>query len=335
MKPSSLSLLLSKTIPERMPVLVTGAPGVGKSDIIGAAAMAAGAELIISHPVVSDPTDYKGLPYAKDGKAFFLPYGDAERIISTTALTVFLFDDLGQAPPSVQAACMQWLLARRLNDKKISDSVCFIAATNRKQDRAGVTGMLEPVKSRFFSIVELTPDAEDWTTWALSNGMPTELIAFMRFRPGLLYDFKPSAGMNNSPCPRTVANVGRLIGLGLDESMELEVYGGAAGEGFAVEFCAFLRMFRRMISPEVVLMSPDTAPIPDESGTLYALCTALARLVDDNSATRFFRYLDRLSSAGKAEFAVMAVSDAIRQKPEIQNTRASIEWFTRNQAVMV
>ena len=39
-----------------------------------------------------------------------------------------------------------------------SDQVTFIACTNRKTDMAGVTGILEPVKSRFISISELTRD---------------------------------------------------------------------------------------------------------------------------------------------------------------------------------
>ena len=75
-------------------------------------------------------------------------------------------DDLGQAPPAVQAAAMQLILARRINGSLVSDEVCFVAATNRKNDKAGVARILEPVKSRFAAIVELTPCVEEWATWA-------------------------------------------------------------------------------------------------------------------------------------------------------------------------
>lgn len=331
MKPSELSAFLSRTIPAGLPVLITGAPGTGKSDIVTSACIAAGAELIISHPVVSDPTDYKGLPYAADGEAKFLPFGDLNRLIKATSRTVFFLDDLGQAPPSVQSACMQLILARRINGHMVSDQVTFLAATNRKQDRANVSGILEPVKSRFSTIIELTPDLDDWVNWALANGVPTELIAFIRFRSNFLFDFKPSADMKQSSCPRTITNAGKLLSLGFPEAQELEVFAGAAGEAFAVEFTAFLRMFRRMISPDAVLMSPDTAPIPDDISTLYALCTALARLVDVNSVDRFFRYCNRLPD----EFSVMAVSDATRTKPELQNTRSFIDWTIKHKSVMV
>jgi hypothetical protein len=331
MKPSQLSLLLSKTIPAKLPVLVKGAPGTGKSDIISQACESAGADLIISHPGVSDPTDYKGLPFAQDGKASFLPFGELQKLIEADRLTVFFLDDLGQAPPSVQAACMQLILARRINGHKVSEHVCFIAATNRKADKAGVSGILEPVKSRFFSIVELTPDLDDWVIWALAHNVPTELISFIRFRPSLLHDFKPSVDITNTPCPRTVVNVGKALSLELPEAIEYETIAGAAGETFAVEFSGFLSMFRQMVSPDVVMMNPDTAPIPNDISTLYALCTALSRLVNSNSVDRFFRYANRLQD----EFSVMAVSDAIRMKPELQNTRSFIDWTVKHKEVMI
>jgi len=61
--PKQLAELLSAMIPARLPVLITGAPGIGKSDIVAQAAQQAQADLLISHPVVEDPTDAKGLPY--------------------------------------------------------------------------------------------------------------------------------------------------------------------------------------------------------------------------------------------------------------------------------
>src|SRR5688572_28860406 len=155
MTPSQLEGFLAFCFTNRLPVLIKGKPGIGKSDITEQAAIAANCKLIISHPVVSDPTDYKGLPFAMNGEAHFLPYSDLKKLIDAKEPTVFFLDDLGQAPAAVQAACMQLILARQLNGHKISDFVTFLAATNRKEDKAAVSGLLEPVKSRFASIVEL------------------------------------------------------------------------------------------------------------------------------------------------------------------------------------
>jgi hypothetical protein len=164
----------------RRQVLVKGPPGGGKSDIVSQAVQEVQADFLIEHPAVADPTDYKGMPAVlANGTAEFLPFGDLNRLIQAQRPLVCFLDDIGQAAPAVQAALMQLLLARRVNGHKISDHIVFCGATNDTKHTAGVAGMLEPVKSRWHSIVELEVSVDDWCAWALANNMPPELIAFI------------------------------------------------------------------------------------------------------------------------------------------------------------
>ena len=57
--------------------------------------------------------------------AYFLPYGELHEILHAQEETIFFLDDLGQATPAVQAACMQLILARRINGHIVSDKVTF------------------------------------------------------------------------------------------------------------------------------------------------------------------------------------------------------------------
>jgi MoxR-like ATPase len=149
MRPTQLSSLLAASFKHRQKVLINGMPGIGKSDIVAQAAADIQADLLISHPAVSDPTDYKGMPAVlPDGRAEFLPFGDLDKLIKANRPTINFLDDIGHAPPAVQAALMQLLLARRVNGHKISDHVVFCGATNDTKHMAGVAGMLEPVKFR-------------------------------------------------------------------------------------------------------------------------------------------------------------------------------------------
>src|SRR6185437_7083804 len=197
MRPTQVKTLLVSTIKAAMPVLIVGKPGVGKSDVVGQASVDADAEILISHPAVADPTDAKRLPWAEPGAAVatFLPFGDLAQAMSAKKPLVWFLDDLGQASPAVQASFMQLILARRVNGHALPKEVVFIAATNRREDRAGVSGILEPVKSRFAAIVEMDVDTDDWTTWATHNDIRAEVVAFMRMRPELLCDFKPTGDM--------------------------------------------------------------------------------------------------------------------------------------------
>ena len=331
LNPKQLETLLATMIPAREPVLIQGAPGVGKSDIVTQAAKAAGADLIITHPVVSDPVDFKGLPGIVNDAAEFLPFGELRQAVEATRPTLFFLDDLGQAPPATQAAAMQLILARRVNGHKVSDHVCFIGATNRRQDRAGVSGLLEPVKSRFTTIVELQPDLDSWCNWALSNNMPTELISFVRFRPNLLHDFKPSPDLFNSPCPRTVANVGRILNLGIAQELEYPVIAGAAGEAFAAEFLGFLRICRNLPNPDAILMNPQAGEVPTDPATLYALCGALSRKASDNTIDRLAEYCDRLP----AEFSVLLMRDAVKLAPTVTSSRGFVRWAANHSSLLI
>ncbi|MFY9327091.1 MAG: AAA family ATPase, partial [Georgfuchsia sp.] len=315
------------TIQGGLPTLIVGAPGVGKSDLVAQAAKAANADLIISHPAVSDPTDAKGLPWpGKDGEhATFLPFGELAQALKATSRTVWFLDDLGQATAAVQASFMQLILARRVNGHLLPDAVTFVAATNRRGDKAGVNGILEPVKSRFKSIVELAPALEDWCHWAINAGVPAELIAFLRFRPELLHSFIPSADMENTPSPRTWHAVSDLMTktkLAQHTALLFPAVAGAVGEGAAIEFVSFLKTFRNLVSPDAILMAPDSAAIPEEPSALYAVSGALAHRATEANFDRVIKYLSRLKAAGFEEFAAYCFQDALTKTPAIANSPA-------------
>jgi hypothetical protein len=328
MNAKQLQETLKKAVKAGLPVLVKGAPGIGKSDIIAQVANELKYNLIIFHPVVSDPTDFKGLPGIVNGKAEFLPFGDLRELIEAKKPTIAFMDDIGQAPAVVQAALMQLILARQVNGNKISNKVVFIAATNRREDRAGVTGILEPVKSRFATIIELEPTSDEWIEWAFDNDMPAELIGFINFRPALLHEGKATADIVNHPCPRTIAYAGKLLNIGLDD---IETLAGAVGEGCAVELVGFIQVYKSLPNISAILLDPDNAIVPDEPAALYAVVSALVDTITKDNANRVLKYGNRLP----ADFSVLLVRDAIRKEPKIQNTNAFIKWATLHKDVLL
>jgi hypothetical protein len=323
--PSQLTELLSLFVPRRLPVLITGRPGIGKSDIVEKVAQLTDHELLISHPVVEDPTDSKGLPFpSPDGKtAKFLPFGDLERALNARRPLIWFLDDLGQASPAVQAAKMQLLLARRVGEHVLSPNVTFLAATNRRTDNAGVSGILDPVISRFATVVELAPSIGDWTAWAVDAGVAPELIAFLRFRPDLLSVQKTSRDIENTPSPRSWGFVAKTMEF-LPEPLKHISFAGSVGEGAGTEFVSFLQIFRELPSPAAVLLTPDTAPIPESLAALYAISAALAAHATEANFDRVMIYVERLIAGGSSEFATLLVRDAVRRTPGIQNSYAFI-----------
>ncbi|HDR9085997.1 ATPase [Burkholderia vietnamiensis] len=325
LSPARLTQMLATYIPMRLPVLITGRPGIGKSDIVEAATEEAEHDLLISHPVVEDPTDSKGLPFpSADGRrARFLPFGDLERALSATRPLVWFLDDLGQASPAVQAAKMQLLLARRIGEHQLPDCVTFVAATNRRSDNAGVTGILDPLISRFAAVVELEATVDDWTAWAVRQNVPPELIAFLRFRPDLLLEARSSRDIVASASPRKWGFLAKTMPAVPADLLDAAIR-ATVGEGAGAELISFLSIYRALPSVDAILLNPDFGSIPEEPSILYALTAALAYSASDGNFERVLRYADRLVDAGHREFTALLVRDATARSPELANHYAFI-----------
>jgi len=349
MTPSQIRALLETLIPAREPVLLVGPPGIGKSDVATAVAASLNHDLIITHPVVEDPTDYKGMPAVVHGEggptASFLPFGELNRMLSATVPTVVMMDDLGQAAPAVQAAVMQLILARQINGRRISDHVSFIAATNRREDRAAVTGFIAPLLDRFTCVVPMEFDLDEWVAWGIRNSMPVELLAFARLQPTAILGYRqdpdgapespgnderparPRAGnaMTKSPTPRSVAGLGRLVNLGI---LDLNTLAGAAGEAFATAFVAFHNTWREIPDRNEIYLNPDLVPVPERADVRYALMGSLAFAANPGNFDQTIRYLARVP----VEFSVACVKDAVARHPELAKTQAFIRWSIEHSA---
>jgi len=311
-------------------VLVKGKPGVGKSELVAMAAAECNADVVLMHPAIADPTDFKGMPALTNGgsEAHFLPFGELNRLVNATKLTVCFQDDLGQAAPAVQAAVMQLNQARSVNGTMISPHVVFCGATNDTTHMAGVSGMIEPLKSRWDTIVELEVSVDDWSNWALTAGMPAELVAFIRFRPALLSDFKPTKEIRNTPSPRTWAAVGNWLNDGVKD---LEVFTGSVGEGAATEFYSFLDMYASLPSLDAILLDPKSAEVPEKPAALFAVASGLARKSTAANLDRVTTYLARMPK----EFEVMSIRDAVRLNKGVTQSAAFVTWATRNSEVLL
>ncbi len=321
MTPKQLHKFLTTAIPKKRSVLIKGPPGIGKSDCVAAAAKEVGANLLLMHPAISDPTDFKGMPcLTPNGEAHFLPFGDLSALCKAQTLTVCFQDDIGQASPAVQAALMQLNLARAVNGLAISSHVVFIGATNEVGQMAGVSGMIEPLKSRWETIVCLQPDVPGWLEWAEMFGLPKDLREFIKGRPQLLSDFKPTKQITNSPSPRGWAAVGRWMNDGV---IDLEVFSGAVGEGPALELLSHLDNSGRVPDPENIIANPTSARVPKEPSVRYALCAALARLATTKNIVSIITFLDRLPE----EVAMAGMKAIAEHHPKLKDTSSYQAWM--------
>lgn len=326
LKPTDARAVIEAHIDANNPVLLTGAPGAGKSDLIGQIGAARAWPVINPFLPTLDAVDLRGLPMIRDGKAEFAPFGELPDEARDGPNGILFLDELPQADAAVQKVAMSLALLRRVGAYRLPDGWRVVAAGNRLSDRAGVNRLNSALANRF-AHVAMSVDLNDWCTWALSHDVAPELVAFLRFRPGLLVDFEADRAINATP--RTWSMAGKLIGRALAPAVESAALASVVGTGPAAEFLAFVRIWRNLPSPDLVLMNPTGAPVPSDGATLYALCGALARRVTVQSVDAFVTYIDRLPP----EYGVIAMRDATARDNSLERTGAAIRWLSANSDV--
>lgn len=327
MKPSYIKSSLSAAIRARRPVFLWGPPGVGKSQVVAQVAAGSGLRLVDVRAVLLDPVDLRGLPHINgDGRAHwaipdFLPK-DGQGII--------FLDELNAAPPLVQASCYQLILDRKLGEYSLPDSWSIIAAGNRETDRAVISRMSSALANRFIHL-NFEVDLNDWVSWALSASIQVEVMAFIRFRPALLHVFDPLKNEKTFPSPRTWEYVSDILKVNPDPGVEFELIAGTVGEAAAAEFMGFLKIYRELPDPDAVLVDPAGSPVPADPAALYAICGALSRKSSMSNFGRVVQYGGRLP----VEFSVLLVRDSVKLHPEVQKSRAFIEWSSTNSQILI
>jgi hypothetical protein len=282
------------------PYLYVGPPGCGKTDAQKAIAKITRRKAYLSQPAIDDPTDYKGLPFISEGVARFFPIGMINQIMEETEPSLWIIDDLGQAPVAVQNAIMQFVhyRNRELNGNKIPDCVSIAACSNGREHNAGVAGLTDPLKGRFVTIVEVDTSLESWTEWACANGIDPSIISYLHYRPANLNRFESSKDFNQSPTPRGWESMNDLLHLNYgDQHTRTTVFAGCVGEDAAVEFSAFEDILGSLPNLSAIERG-DNPTLPTKNMALYALAGALSTrgLKDPAQLQNVMDYMDRMPS---------------------------------------
>lgn len=328
MKSSQVKETVKLAVKAGTPLYLWGAPGVGKSDTIRAAASELQLEIRDVRAVLLDPTDLRGLP-AVDGlnkQVNWIP----PAFLPRDGAGILFLDELNAAPPLVQAACYQLILDRKLGEYTLPAGWQIIAAGNRDTDRAVTHRMSSALANRFIHI-EFDVDLNEWITWGLAAGIQTEILGFIRYRPELLHSFDPTKNEKAFCTPRSWHYVSKIMAAGLSNGIEYETISGIIGPGAASEFVGFLKIFRALPNIDLILIDPDRVAVPADPATLYALAGVLISKMSDNSIIRIMKYIDRMPE----EFQVLTVTDAIKKDPALSSTRPMIEWFSKHSDILV
>lgn len=209
----ALAELLSETLTAQqwaVPLMIWGAPGIGKSDLVREAAAVQGYPLIDLRLSQLEPTDLRGIPLHDNGKVRWIPPDELPDEARDGPHGVLFLDEINAAPPPVAAAAYQLILDRRLGSYRLPEGWSIVAAGNRLDDRGITYVMPAPLANRFMH-VHLQADAEVWLAWAARNDIDPVLRDFVAEQPEWLARFLPEPEVKAFPSPRSWVFADRVI----------------------------------------------------------------------------------------------------------------------------
>jgi hypothetical protein len=230
---------------------------------------------------------------------------------------------------SMQVAGYQLMLDRKLGDYELPPGWKIMAAGNRTTDRAVAYKQSTALKSRMAHLT-FDVDLEEWVSWAYSQNVVSELIAFIRFRPNLLHDMEDNKDKDCFPTPRGWEFVNRVL-TNLPRSHEMDTISSIVGPGAGGEFVAFRRIWQDLPDIDKIIKDPAKAPIPKETATLYALTVALAERAAPKTFTNIIKYVKRL----QPEYQVITIRDSVHHVPELGKTKEFTDWAIENSDVLM
>ena len=299
--PNEAKAAVRKALKIQRPLFLWGAPGIGKSDIVKQIGDEQGREVIDVRLSLWEPTDIKGIPYYNSVENTMTWAPPAELPTDPESTAILFLDELNSAAPATQAAAFQLVLNRRVGTYKLPKGVAIVAAGNRETDKGVTYRMPSPLANRFVHL-ELRTDFEDWHQWAVSNRIHEQVVGYIGFSKGDLYDFDPKSASKSFATPRSWSFVSELLtDDDLSEGTLTDLVSGAIGEGLAIKFMAHRKVAKQMPKPEDILSGKVEKVSIKEISAMYSLAISLCYELQtadqkkvkgwDGMADNFFKFM--------------------------------------------
>lgn len=337
MKPIEFKSFLKKSLeknPKRS-IFVYGGVGVGKSSCVKQVADELGYELRDIRLSLLDSVDLRGLPdidkVKKETywtKPIFLPPENYDKDL------ILFLDEFNTASASVQNACLQLVLDRGIGEYHLPERTVLICAGNNLGDGGFTFRLSSALRNRFINI-DFEINFDDWKIWAFRNNINPLIMGYHNWTKGdKLHSYKNDVDNKAFTTPRSWQYASEILDIGLENGTLFEALKGVLGEGIAVEFYGFLKIYRDLPNPDDILIKGKDI-VPTESNILYALVSALINGVRQNKTL-----LDRLikySLKIPKEFSVVMVKDLLKTdlKDDVMKSKTFDLWIQKNKDVIL
>jgi len=230
------------------------------------------------------------------------------------------FDEITNAPLSIQGFCYNIILEREVNGIwKLPPDFGVIAAGNEIDESLSSNGLAEPLFSRFGHIY-ISDNVDKWLAWAIKKHIHPAIIAYMTFTNGINLRTK-----YNGKTPNADPRKWELASNALYSEGNVSLLYGLLGEEVTKSFIGFLKC--KTISLEDVINGnyDDNAFIMD-TNQKYVTALSLSRVNIDNFE-KAYNFMEKVGEEPLALFENLWAKDnqerleKIREIEELRRLR--------------
>lgn len=297
-----------------IPVMLLGAPGIGKTAMVTDFAREIGADLVDIRLSAETPSSFEGKDFIspetgdlKKARAWWLQRIDANR--AGQRPTVLFFDEYTNAPDALQQLAYSPFNERRLHgvsfDYALGDGqpgLYVFGAGNRVEDETGAREMVYASRTRVFT-VDVLVSAEAWLLWAEAHQIHPGVRAFIQANPDALLE-KPSTG---TACPREWANLSQALDAGIPYR---EAAHGTIRGAHETKFCAFFQ--DSTLCPTIEEIVNGTAKTPSKVHLAAFASTLAVALQEDRDLYAHFPAVYRWIAGQSPECEILFAKCALQ-----------------------
>ena len=328
--------------------MLRGEPGIGKSSI-----MAALKEKFPNHHVAymdvpnMDLGDIAMPVIDKDSRTTKY-YPNARFMFHTGEPVIVMLDEFSKGAAPVINMLHPLLEAHnpRLGDIPVHpDSIIFMTG-NLATDGVGDT-LKAHTLNRITPIQVSKPSFEEWSEWAMDNGIEAEILAFGKQFPQIFasytdgsqkenpYIYNPLRPSTAYVSPRSLERASNIVKIRkeLDPDSVIAALSGTIGEAAARDMQAYLEFSDQLPTWESTIKDPRGALVPESAGACAIVVFGAISKVDKTTITPFMQYLERFAPEWQAAFAINIAKSKSKQQVAF-SCKAFSDWVARNEDLL-
>ena len=309
------------------PIILHGAPGIGKSTIVKQVADELGIGFVDIRLSMLERVDLCGLPSVENNTTKWNIPAIWPRDEKSAGI-IFL-DEITSCSPDLQCASYSILCERRIpnTDYVVPSKWTIVAAGNRAVDKAIVKTMSSALANRFMHL-DLEANFEDWISWAIGHDVCPSVTGYVRYRPINLFKMDGQNLEAGWPSPRAWEKVSNMVALfGSNEEVLCKCVYGLIGTSVGLEFMQFHKTAKKFDDVLDLLVNPKSKiAIPEKNDEKYAFISAVNYLLwagknaedDKLRAAGFLRIAENLTP----DFCMAMVRGALEGNKRVSKLQA-------------